>query len=136
MKVDISYNEDGQVVSKIEIIPQDVWNVDVTAAHLIAALLKSFINLDKGNTIPGALVLEDALEHCYSDAEKTEVNEFFTKEQHWNNTVAIIWQRILRHMFAGFENYADFDVDTTSRENNFQRRGRELFAKYFENLWD
>ena len=51
MKVDISYNEDGQVVSKIEIIPQDIWNVDVTAAHLIAALMKSYVSNYKNNTL-------------------------------------------------------------------------------------
>lgn len=136
MKVDISYNEDGSVISKIEIIPQDVWNVDVTAAHLITALLKSFINLDKGHTIPGALVPEDVYEHCVDDVERIEASKFFTEDQHWNITVATVWRRILNHMLAGFEKYSDFDLDASTRENNYQRRGRELFTKYFENLWD
>ena len=136
MKVDLSYNEDGQVVSKIEIIPQDIWNVDVTAAHLIAALMKSYVSNYKNNTIPGSLRKEDALEYCETSKEKFEVTSYFENDEHWNESLPIVWGRMLKHMLEGFEKYNDFDADVDSPKVLHERRGRELFFRYFENLWD
>lgn len=136
MKIDISYTEDGQVISKMEIIPQDVWNVDVTASHILAALMKSFINLNKNRSIPAALRKEDALEFCETSKEKFEVSTFFDNQEHWSDSVSDVWTRMLVAMQEGFERYSDFDADFDSEKSKRERRGRELFFRYFENLWD
>jgi hypothetical protein len=136
MKLEINYNEDGQVISKMEIIPQDVWNVDVTASYIIAALLKSFINLNRNKSIPGQLDKQDAIEYCRSDEEREQVTAFFKNNEHWNETVVEVWERMLNHMQEGFEKYSDFECDYDSPKNIRLRRGRELFFQYFENLWD
>jgi hypothetical protein len=136
MKLDISYTEDGMVISKMELIPQDVWNVDVTAAFILGELMDSFINLNRNKCIPARLEMQDAIEYCRSDEEREQVTAFFKNNQHWNDTVVVIWERMLEHMRDGFKTYKNYDEDEDSPKNVRLRRGRELFFQYFESLWD
>jgi hypothetical protein len=136
MKVDISYQEDGTINSKIEIVAQDVWNVDVTCSHLIAALLRSFIDRTTNNTIPGQLERIDALKYCKSHAEIVAVDAYFDNKEHWSTEVADVWRHMLEAMHESFKTYNDFNEDFDSPKSVRHREARMLFMKYFENLWD
>jgi hypothetical protein len=136
MKLDISYNADGTSIAKMELVPQDVWNVDITASYILGELMDSFIKLNRNKSIPARLEMQDAIEYCRSDEEREQVTAFFKNNQHWNETLVTIWERMLEHMRAGFKAYKDYSEEEDSPKNIYYRRGRELFFQYFESLWD
>lgn len=134
MKVDISYTEDGECTSKIEIVPQDVWNVDVTCSHLICALLESFCKIQK-YSFPAMLDREDVLKFAKED-EINAVNLYYENNEHFSDTLVKIWARMLDDMVYGFKGYNNFDSYEDTRESLRAKNGRMLFFKYYECLWD
>jgi hypothetical protein len=112
MKVTLDYSS-TPVIESIEIHESDVWDMDITLAKIIHPMLVKFKSLDNG--YPSTLVSD-------------ELTDDESRKQ---------WHDILDDMIYAFGEYPTHQMRLGNDEKDAKvKRGIDLFAQYYYNLWD
>tara|TARA_Y100000310_G_scaffold344546_1_gene457880 strand:- start:1809 stop:2243 length:435 start_codon:yes stop_codon:yes gene_type:complete len=102
----------------------ELWDLFSTIAQFIEPRLKEFVKMDKMG-IPGMIMDDEDLQNDSGITDETE--EKYTKK----------WDEILRKMHRAFELILEDNVFSNQDPKMKEiEEGLELFAKYFQCLWD
>ena len=92
----------------------DLWSLDHTLSELILPLLKRFKAMKR---------------HAYPVTELVEIGVDDEK------AMAKKWESVLDEMIEGFESHLSGD-DLDQERNLKVKKGLQLFADYYQDLWD
>jgi len=128
MKVKISnFKKNGQKI-KVKVHDYDVWNADLTLAHIIAPTLLKLKKTKHGapfvenEDVPPILRASDEELKQYNYDGKTDKNFFYR------------WDHVLDKMIYSFEMISQ-DGDMMGGDEKRIQKGLDLFAKYYRALW-
>ena len=109
-----SLNEESEMTEKKLHADEDLWSLDHTLSELILPLLKRFKAMKR---------------HAYPVTELVEIGVDDEK------AMAKKWESVLDEMIEGFESH--LSGDDLDKESNLKvKKGLQLFADYYQDLWD
>ena len=164
MKIYIGpYSDDDERDIKIELDPYDTWNLDHTLSLIIHPLLVQLKETKQGSPYVDD---DDVPEHLRSTAAAPKENEWDTDSCHhdrWDWVMGeMIWafeqhkgddEELFQHNVDNLKMTMDggkvtfgiedpskpeyyYDKDGHKKHEERKLRGRMLFAKYYDGLWD
>lgn len=132
MKVKIGKYPKGSGDRKVEvrIDPQDLWNLDVTLAAVIAPALKAFRDAKKNGLPSWSFDEPGKPDHSEEEWTKAHVNFAIVMNKMIRAFELVIYEEIFDD--EPFHKY----MERRREQDKEIQEGLELFAKHFMSLWD